>query len=79
MRSIVTLGAKSKIQELFFPNGPWFPPPTPSLRDGTTTGLVYSPMRSAITSICRPKNPALATISSINYDPEISWVDILDV
>jgi hypothetical protein len=30
MRSIVTLRAKSKIQELFSPNGPWFSPPPPA-------------------------------------------------
>jgi hypothetical protein len=29
MRSIVTLRAKNKIQELFSPNGPWFSPPRP--------------------------------------------------
>jgi hypothetical protein len=42
-----------------------------SLRDGTTNGRVYSPMRSAITSICRPKNSALASITLLNW-PESS-------
>lgn len=34
---------------------------------GRMGGPVYSPMRSAITSICRPKNSALASITLLNW------------
>ena len=40
-------------------------------RRGRTGVPVYSPMRSAITSICRPKNSALASITLLNW-PESS-------
>ena len=40
-------------------------------RRGRMGGPVYSPMRSAITSICRPKNSALASITLLNW-PESS-------
>ncbi len=40
-------------------------------RRGRTGVPAYSPMRSAITSICRPKNSALASITLLNW-PESS-------
>jgi hypothetical protein len=36
-------------------------------RRGRMGGPVYSPMRSAITSICRPKNSSLASITLLNW------------